>query len=139
MPSVIILCRTLASGYKKGLHKCKPFINYSASLGASSSAGASSAASSATGRSALIERETFCFSSSMPTIFALTTSSTLITSFTFSIFWSAIWLMWIRPSTPGTICANAPKDVVPTTLTSQTSSTAYLDLKMFHGFSSSVL
>ena len=42
-----------------------------------------------------------------------------------AILWSAIWLMWISPSQPGTISANAPKGIRLTILTVATSPTAY--------------
>ena len=45
----------------------------------------------------------------------------ILLPFTFLGRFSAIWLMWIRPSTPGRISAKAPKVISFTTLASTTS------------------
>ena len=55
----------------------------------------------------------------MSMIIASTTSPTASLSETFAIRSLAIWLMWIKPSTPGMICAKAPKVVIETILTGQ--------------------
>ena len=56
-----------------------------------------------------MDREIFFFSSSTAVIFASTISPSESTSPGFSMRRSAIWEMWMRPSTPGTTSAKAPK------------------------------
>ena len=72
-----------------------------------------------------MERETRFFSKSMSVILTLTVSPTFRTSCGFSILLSAIWEMWIRPSMPGRIFANAPNVVMPTMVASHTVPTGY--------------
>ena len=105
----------------------------------SSSSYSSSSASAASSRSARIEMLILFDSSSMSIILTSTTSPTETISLTFSTFLSASCEMWIRPSTPSIICANAPKLVVETIVALTTSSTAYCDLKISQGLSSAFL
>jgi len=89
--------------------------------------------------SALMERETLFFSVSMSMILASTswpTVRTLLMLVTLSV---EIWEMWIRPSTPGMICANAPNSVMLTIVALITSPIWYSSTNFVQGFSSGSL
>ena len=80
-----------------------------------------------------MDREILCFSSSIAVIFASTMSPTVRTSSGLPMRRLAIWEMWIRPSTPGSTSANAPKGMSLTMVTFATSPTWKVDMNLFQG------